>query len=192
MGGKYNYNNYSVTQGGVGNVIPDPTINRATATSGASEPAWPTTQYATVNDGGVTWTAIYARKSVGAVTGVLNAQVFQHNKLVYPHHYFQYGTIAWLSGYNAGFSCDIRDSYGPVTQNGNTSKPYVFMLELAPNPIEVGDTFQLTVGCNKTRYMCQLFNNMDNMRGFPDMPTEERALATPNISNQGYAPKQTK
>ena len=192
MSGKDNYNGYSVTQGGLGNIIADPVINFATALSAGSEPAWPTVEYATVTDGGLTWTAIYARKTLGAVTGVLNAQVFQHNKTVFPNHFFQYGVLLWVTGRNAGFTTPIRDSFGPVTKDAVTSKPYVFSLELAPNPIDVGDTFQATVGCNKTRLTCQLFNNMDNNRGFPDMPTEERALQTPNISNQGYAPKSTK
>lgn len=192
MSGKNSYGPYDVSQGGVGNVIADPIVNAQTATSGAAEPTWPTTEYATVTDGGVTWTAIYARTTTGVVEGVLNQQVFQHNKTVYPSHFFQYGVLQWLTGNNAGFTSAIRDSYGPVTTGGVTSRPYVYTLELAPNPINVGDAFELTVGCNKTRYMCQLFNNMDNMRGFPDMPTEERALATPNISNQGYAPAQTK
>ena len=66
--------------------------------------------------------------------------------------------------------------------------PYIFMLEQAQNPIQLGDTFQATVGCGKTRYDCQKFNNLDNMRACPDMPTEETALSTPNIMNQGYAP----
>jgi hypothetical protein len=192
MSGKDNYNGYSVTQGGIGNIIADPHVNRQTRMSGAAEPNWPAVEYATIVDGGVTWTAIYARKTVGTVTGVLNAQVFQHNKLVFPNHFFQYGVLLWLTGRNAGFTTPIRDSFGPVTKDGQTSKPYIFSLELAPNPIDYGDTFQATVGCNKTRYMCQLFNNMDNHRGFPDMPTEERALATPNISNQGYSPRTTK
>ena len=63
---------------------------------------------------------------------------------------------------------------------------------MAPEPDPDRRHFQATVGCGKTRFACQNFNNLDNMRAFPDMPTEERALSTPNISNQGYAPKQTK
>jgi hypothetical protein len=79
---------------------------------------------------------------------------------------------------------------GPVTQNGVTSRPYIYGLELMPAPIRIGDTFEATVGCPKTRNACQLFNNMDNHRAFPDMPTEERALQTPNVMNQGYATPQ--
>ena len=96
------------------------------------------------------------------------------------------------TGQNAGLSVDIRDSAAPVTTGGVSTVPYMQLMEMMPNPIEPGDVFIATVGCGKTRYACQEFNNMDNHLAFPDMPTEERALATPNISNQGYSPKQTK
>ena len=202
MSSKTPYGPYDVTQGGVGEIIGDPTILAVQALSGATEPVWPTTEYATVSEGGgtlngntypgITWTAIYARRARGAVTGVLNPAVFQHNKLVYPHHYFQYGTINWLTGLNAGFKSDVRDSYGVNSAVTPPTAPYIYMLEIAPNPIAIGDTFEATVGCAKLRDTCQRFNNFDNFRGFPDMPTEERAIQTPNISSQGWAPKQTK
>ena len=188
MGGKSSYGPYNVTQGGVGAVIADPAAPVATATSGATEPVWPTTEYATVVDGGVTWTAIYARTTEGVAGTVFNQTTFQHNLTEYPPHYFQYGTIKWLTGENKGYSCDVRDSGG--AELGEI--PYVMMLEIMPNEIVPGDTFQLTVGCAKLRLSCQNFNNLDNYRAFPDMPTEDRALATPNISAQGYAPSQQK
>ena len=192
MGGKTNYQDYAVTQGGVGNIVADPVVPTVMATSGATEPAWPTSEYATVVDGEVTWTAVYARVAEGEVLGVLNPAVFQHNLTTYPHHYFQYGVLTWLTGANAGFTVDLRDSYGVATVNGQTSRPYIYTLELMPSPVQVGDTFEVTIGCPKTRYACQEFNNMDNFRGFPDMPTEDRALQTPNIMSQGYATPNTK
>jgi uncharacterized phage protein (TIGR02218 family) len=171
----------------VGAVIADPTAPTAAAVSGATEPVWPTTEYATVVDNGVTWTAIYARVTTGVAGSVMNQTTFQHNLNEYPNHYFQYGKITWLTGENKGYSCDVRDSLGV-----SAGIPYVMMLEIMPNEIRPGDTFQLTVGCAKRRLDCQNFNNLDNYRAFPDMPTEDRALATPNISAQGYAPSQQK
>jgi hypothetical protein len=191
MGGKTSYGAYSVTQGGVGNVVLDPIVNSIGVQSGASEPNWPKVQYATIVDGGVVWTAVYARKTKGTVMGVLNPAVFQHDRLVYPHHYFQYGVLTWLTGNNAGLTIDIRDSMGVVTNtDGSQTRPYIYGLELMPAPIHVGDQFTATVGCPKTRYACQEFNNMDNFRAFPDMPTEERALQTPNMTSSGYATPQ--
>jgi len=68
-------------------------------------------------------------------------------------------------GENKGYSCDVRDSGG--AELGEI--PYVMMLEIMPNEIVPGDTFQLTVGCAKLRLSCQNFNNLDNYRAFPDM-----------------------
>jgi hypothetical protein len=186
---KPTYGPFNPLQGGVGAVVADPAAVTATATSGSSEPTWPFIEFDTVVDGGVTWTAILARVAVGAVLpyGFVNLAVFQHTLSVYPDHYFQYGSITWLTGANTGLSSAVRDSFGV-----SAGIPYIFCLEKFPNTISPGDTFEATVGCAKTRVQCQFFNNLDNTRMFPDMPTEERALATPNISSQGYAPRQTK
>lgn len=192
MTDKTPYGPYNVTQGGASCIVPDPIITAASGTTGATEPNWPTNEYETVVDGGITWTAILARVINGTVTGVLNAATFQHNHGDHPDHYFQYGIVKWVTGANAGFMCDIRDSYGADTVGSQTTKPYIYMLEITPNPIQVGDTFTAQVGCAKNRLACQFFNNLDNFRGFPDMPTEERAIQTPNISSQGWAPSQTK
>jgi hypothetical protein len=190
MGGKNSYGPFNPLQGGIGAVVADPPNYIAvTAESGGSEPSWPTTEYATVTDGGMVWTAIFARTVVGTVNplGMINSAIFQHGLVDYPDHYFQYGTITWLTGGNTGLSSAVRDSLG-----ASAGIPYIFCLEKFPNAILPGDTFEATVGCAKIRLSCQQFNNLDNHRAFPDMPTEERALATPNISSQGYAPRQTK
>jgi hypothetical protein len=188
MGGKDSYGPYNSTQGGIAGVVADPPAYTGSGTSGATEPTWPTTEFDTVVDGGVTWTAIFARTVTGVVGTVLNPATFQHNLIAYPSKYFQYGTITFVTGDNAGYSGSVRDSKGVI----DGSIPYIFMLEAMANPIQPGDEFTATVGCAKIRLSCQQFNNLDNHRAFPDMPTEERALATPNISSQGYAPKSTK
>src|SRR5208283_2849127 len=144
MGGKSDGGDYNVLQGGVGQYVADPVPPTATATSGATEPAWPAVEGGVVSDGGITWTAILARVAEGTVTGVLNPATFQHDLTAYPSHYFQYGTVTWLTGDNAGFSCDIRDALGSVATAGGSTPPYIYMLEIAPNPIQVGDAFQAT------------------------------------------------
>ena len=189
MGGKYTYGPYNVTQGGTGAIVADPVAPTAKATTSSYEPPWPTTEYATVGDGGLVWTAVYARVGLGTVGNVFNQQIFQHDQAQYPDEYFQYGSLTFLTGANAGLSSAIRDSGGVTSRQ---AVPYIYLLEIMPNEILAGDTFEATVGCSKTRISCQDFNNLDNHRAFPDMPTEDRALQTPDQSSQGYAPKTTK
>jgi hypothetical protein len=147
--------------------------------TGGTEPTWPTTMGDMVVDsGGNTWRAIRARICFGSVTGVFNNATFEDISRVEDAGYFQYGTLTWLSGYNQGLSIEIR---------GFTLEPSptFSLLEAMPYPIEEDDQFQVTMGCARTRTACKSFGNFRNHRGFPDMPTEEKALATPNYTQQG-------
>ena len=151
--------------------------------TGNTEPAWPTTEGATVVDGEVTWQARLAREATGTVTGVYNRAVFDCRDFntAYPNNYFQYGYLQWETGENAGFKMEIRE----YTRN---PRPGFKLMEAMPYPIKPGDTFRAWQGCPKTRYACkEIFRNIDNMRAFPDMPTEDKALSTPNYSQQGTA-----
>jgi len=110
MSGKVQYGPYNVTQGGKGAVVADPPPITATAVSGGAEPSWPTTEYETVVDGGVNWTAIFARVAQGTVLSVVDQRIFQHDQYQYPSQYFQYGSVTWTSGANEGLSVAVRDS----------------------------------------------------------------------------------
>ena len=192
MGGK-NHTSFNGSLGG-GSAVQGAGLNytASSAHSGATEPAWPTSYGATIVDNEMTWTAIYARVVTGTITGIISGTMFQHNKTAFPSHYWQYGIIKFLTGRNAGFSCAVRDSYGQVTVGGITSQPYVQLLEVPPNLMSPSDTFVATVGCNKSRGSCQNFNNYGRYRGFPDMPTEDRALSTPNQMSHGYQQNQNR
>jgi uncharacterized phage protein (TIGR02218 family) len=165
---------------GVLNITSIPVTGGAT---GGTEPVWPTVLGATIVDGELTWQAIDAMIVNGSVTGVFDRMQFQDSSRTEPGQTFQYGWIKWLTGHNASRVVEIRSHVaGP---------PAAFvMLEVMPYPITKGDTYQISWGCGKTRASCvNKFDNMLNFRGFPDMPTEDRALATPNFStaNQDYA-----
>jgi uncharacterized phage protein (TIGR02218 family) len=50
-----------------------------------------------------------------------------------------------------------------------------------PAPIEAGDTFVVTAGCDKTFATCAAkFSNGLNFRGFPHIPGNSYVLATPS------------
>ena len=64
-------------------------------------------------------------------------------------------------------------------------RPLFFTLEAMSYRVSPGDRYECVVGCAKTRGACVAFDNIHNMRAFPDMPTEDKALATPNFTQQG-------
>lgn len=171
---------------GQGGIVNDQPLNIAYGTTGTSEPAWPTALGGTVSDGNVTWKAILAREMVGSVGSVFNRARFECNELGWvDDRYFQYGLLTWTSGDNLGFKMEVR-------QHRNGIRASFDLLEAMPFPVRVGDTFSVIPGCPRTRSACKEWNNIYNLQGFPDMPTEDKALATPNYSSQGEQKEQGK
>ena len=83
----------------------------------------------------------------------------------FPAGFFRYGWLRFTGGPNAGVKVDIeshRKTGGDVVID--------FWLPMAVVP-EPGDTFEITVGCDKTFETCKAkFDNQRNFRGFPHMP----------------------
>lgn len=158
--------------------IPDTTITYGA--TGTEEPEWPTELGATIVDNGVTWKAIAPRYAIGTVTGEISRWKWQDDTLTQETNYFKYGHVKWLTGDNAGISCEVR-----LYQHEVGSLPTIQLLEAMPHKINQGDTYKITQGCPKTRAACKAFGNLLNFQGFPDMPTEERALTTPNFTSSG-------
>jgi len=76
--------------------------------------------------------------------------------------YYSGGLIVWLTGANAGFKTE---------PSGYTSGQF-FLYEKTPNAIAIGDTFTAIRGCNKDTDCKQVFDNMVNYQGFPDVRGE--------------------
>lgn len=153
-------------------------ITYAIGLSGTDTPAWPTTEGAEFTDGMLRWKTIRARRLRGKVTGVQTRGEFMDDSRNEPLEYWKYGVVTWLTGDNAGISCEVR-KFSPA-QNG-----HIMLLERMPAEIQKGDTYEIRVGCGGTRTACKAFDNMNNYRGFPDMPTEEKALAGANVTQPG-------
>lgn len=160
---------------GTQNVV---TVTLHGGNTGTVEPVWPTTLGATIVDGGVTWKAIPKKIVDGVVSGVVSRTQFQDATRPEADETFQYGVLKWTSGENLGRTVEVR-----AFKRNEMSIPQFTILEVMPCPIHVGDEYQVTWGCSKIRTACRdRYNNMTNYRGFPDMPTEDRALTTPNFS----------
>jgi uncharacterized phage protein (TIGR02218 family) len=112
---------------------------------------------------------------LGVVSGVFNRGQFIDVGRAELGPEWQYGLLTWITGQNAGYSGEIR---------AHRSGGGFNFLEAMPFNIDVGDQYELIDGCALTLQACKDHNNILNFRGFPHMPTEERALTTPNISKQ--------
>lgn len=83
----------------------------------------------------------------------------------FPAGFFRYGWLRFTSGPNAGTRVDVE---GHRKSGGDVVIDFWLPMAVAPEP---GDTFEITVGCDKTFETCKAkFNNQRNFRGFPHMP----------------------
>ena len=90
--------------------------------------------------------------------------------------YFNYGKFTWTSGANNGLEVDVKDY--------RASNEIELQLNL-PFDVEVGDTFDVIPGCNKTITHCkdkfeQPTGNYVNFGGFPFIPGTDRMAASPS------------
>jgi uncharacterized phage protein (TIGR02218 family) len=72
---------------------------------------------------------------------------------------YTYGKVTFTSGANDGIAREVRNaSVGDVFGNLQVFEPF-------PQDIEVGDTFTLAPGCDKTHTQCAAYGNLVNFRG---------------------------
>lgn len=104
------------------------------------------------------------------VTSVASRQEFTDSALTQDADWFQYGTVTFDTGENAGYSMEVRTFSAGVVS---------LMLPLV-GEIMVGDTGTITPGCDKRRATCiAKFDNVLNFRGFSDIPGLDKMIATP-------------
>lgn len=80
--------------------------------------------------------------------------------------WYQYGTVVWTSGANTGVRSPIKRDVGTGEIELYFSTPY---------NMEIGDTFDMIAGCDKTRVTCRdKFNNIPNRRAEDFIPGTNR------------------
>lgn len=86
--------------------------------------------------------------------------------------WWRYGFVEWLTGNNTGYIQEVQ-VYLDITKQITLSVP-------TPETVVVGDTFNITVGCNKLWADVQgckvKFDNGDNFGGFPYIPEPDTVL----------------
>lgn len=93
--------------------------------------------------------------------------------------YFAEGTATFTSGANNGVARDVTNSTyaatSPLATVGlTTAEPF-------PDDIQVGDTVEMQIGCDRTLDVCiKNYNNVANFRGEPYVPGTDSAFRMHN------------
>lgn len=104
----------------------------------------------------------------GSVTAVTSNSIFTDSSRAEASQYFQAGKLTWTSGLNNGYSIEVK-----------LFASMLFTLsEPMPYTVQVGDTYSVYAGCDKTTSVCNgTFSNIANHRGFPLLPGVDRMIS---------------
>ena len=103
----------------------------------------------------------------GAVTSVTSQKVWQDSSRAEAEGYFNYGSVKWKTGANAGLrSTEIKSSLADGTITTHLAAYYT---------IEIGDEYEAHLGCDHLRDgdCYTKFNNNINCNAMPDVITRE-------------------
>ena len=111
-------------------------------------------------------------KGAGAVADVLRDRAFIASDISnFPSGWFDFGTVEWTSGANAGRSAEVMRH---VNEGGAVT---LTLLEAPVRAIAKGADFIARAGCPKTLEACrEKFGNVENFRGFPHIPGNDAVI----------------
>jgi uncharacterized phage protein (TIGR02218 family) len=93
---------------------------------------------------------------------------------------FTAGKLTFTSGANIGLSVEVKSHRKAGTVR-------IVLWQAMPEPVEPGDTFIVTAGCDKQFETCRTrFNNGVNFRGFPHIPGNDFIIAHPLPGEPGH------
>jgi uncharacterized phage protein (TIGR02218 family) len=113
--------------------------------------------------------AMAPRTRTGTLTGTTSRSVLRDTARTEPAGTFNFGTITFTSGANAGTKMEVKEY-----------TPGVIVLALPlTRPVAAGDAYTLAEGCDRSFATCvSRFNNAVNFRGEPHVPGLDRMLET--------------
>jgi uncharacterized phage protein (TIGR02218 family) len=111
----------------------------------------------------------------GAVTSLAGASSFRASGLGdFDDGWFTAGKLSFTSGANAGLAMEVK------THRFDADGVSIELWQTMPEPVEVGDTFAVTAGCDKRFATCRdRFDNTVNFRGFPHIPGNDFIVSVP-------------
>lgn len=81
-------------------------------------------------------------------------------------------TMTWLTGANAGLTSEVKTWDLPTGR--------FTLWDALPNPIAVGDTYEVAPTCGQTDAGCKAFSNYARFGGFRDVPGQDEVLKSPD------------
>jgi len=117
-----------------------------------------------------------AFRQTGSVDSVIDARRISTTGISGADNFHNGGLLTFTSGPNQGVSLEIN--------NWNASNNRIRTWLGFPFEPQVGDTIEVIPGCNKTTDHCiNKFNNIENFRGFPDVPNQRKVQRVNTESN---------
>lgn len=122
-----------------------------------------------------------AYRGAGIVLALSATSAFSASGLDdYVDGWFTAGKLTFTSGGNAGLSVEVKS-------HRKSTAVIVELWQAMPQPIEVGDTFVVTAGCDKQFATCHdRFDNIVNFRGFPHIPGNDFVIRYPVQGEPGH------
>ena len=109
-------------------------------------------------------------KGSAEVTGLTSVTQFETDGVITDNSFFAGGLLTWTSGNNNGLSIEVKE----YIEGGDLT----IVLPM-PYAVQVGDTFDVIAGCDKTSATCKnKFGNLVNFRGFPSIPGTDAIYQT--------------
>lgn len=106
-----------------------------------------------------------AYKGTGTVTEATGSRIAASGLSAFERDFFARGKITFTSGSNAGLTFDVR------AHSVGQSATFLYLWQAPTMAAAVGDTFDVTAGCDKRFETCKAkFSNGVNFRGFPHIP----------------------
>ena len=98
----------------------------------------------------------------------------------YAEGWFTGGRLAWSSGASQNLAVEFK------AHRRTGSAVELDLWQRAARPIAIGDAFTVSAGCPKTFDACRAkFGNVENFRGFPQMPGNDFVLRVPREGEAG-------
>lgn len=117
----------------------------------------------------------------GSVTALVATSRFTANGLGgFDDGWFTAGKLTFTGGANAGLSVEVK-------RHGKDSAVTLDLWQAMPQPVEAGDTFTVTAGCDKRFATCRdRFANSVSFRGFPHIPGNDFLVRHPVQGEPGH------